>query len=105
MNVSFLLTVIKTAVCSHGRSYELFTDSILVKVSGNCTYVGHKWDKTYTKMNELLNTNCNESICPEEGINSINYYPDYIGTYFVPTASTLHYCGTFTFLYKNNKNR
>lgn len=83
-------------VCSHGRSHELFTDTIEVKISGNCTYVGHKWDRTYANLTELTTQNCDADICPEVGINAINYHYAQGETYFVPTSESSHYCGTLS---------
>ncbi|KAJ8666918.1 hypothetical protein QAD02_008580 [Eretmocerus hayati] len=84
--------IIRTAICSHGRSYELFTDSINVKVSGDCQYIGHEWDKTYKNITELVKSDCLNASCPEMGINSILYRTHEKGVFFVPAGDTPPYC-------------
>ncbi|XP_058794380.1 uncharacterized protein LOC131666051 [Phymastichus coffea] len=86
------VNIIKTTICSHGRSHEFFTDSIEVKLSGVCTYRGHKWNQKYENIRSLLKEKCND-FCPEMGINAINYRKqnkDEI--YFVPTGDKPNFC-------------
>ncbi|KAL7290076.1 hypothetical protein TKK_0015804 [Trichogramma kaykai] len=91
-NVLSTLNIVHRAVCSHGRSYEYFTESILDAINGNCALIGHRWNLTYEGSDELLHRSCDQDVCPELGINSINSFPRAAGTYFVPTGSKPLYC-------------
>ncbi|OXU17064.1 hypothetical protein TSAR_006674 [Trichomalopsis sarcophagae] len=84
--------IVKTSICSHGRSHELLTDSIHTRISDECRFKGRKWNQKYENISALVKEGCEEDVCPEMGVNSIKYHPDKDGTYFVPTGDDVHYC-------------
>ncbi|KAJ8664482.1 hypothetical protein QAD02_006144 [Eretmocerus hayati] len=85
--------MMKASVCSHGRSYELFTDSINTAISKECSYIGHKWDKDYSNVGKILEESCSENFCPQMGINSIMYNSENSdGVYYVATGGKVPYC-------------
>ena len=88
------------AVCSHGRAYIYFTESIWKASDKNCRYIGHAWNENFSKLDEsFLDTNCQfDTVCPEMGIQSINYYPNATGIYFTPVNDNAPYCSVYFFL-------
>ncbi|XP_058793490.1 pancreatic lipase-related protein 2-like isoform X2 [Phymastichus coffea] len=83
--------VIQNAICSHGRSYSYFMESINIAVMKNCSFWAQPWDRTYRNAEQILRTDCKTSkTCIEMGINSENY--KYRGTFFVLTSSSEPYC-------------
>ena len=83
-------TAINQAICSHGRSYTYFTESILASVENNCTFWAHHWDLTYRRVVAVLEEKCTPDTCSEMGINSINYRQR--GTFFILTSGSTPYC-------------
>ncbi|KAK0078925.1 hypothetical protein PV325_001928, partial [Microctonus aethiopoides] len=76
---------IEQAICSHGRAYLYFTESIIAATNQNGTFWGYNWDRTYRRAIEIINETCNERNCIEMGINADNYSNR--GTFFVMTSS------------------
>ena len=87
------------ATCSHGRSYIYFTESILKASDKNCSYIGHSWDSNFSNLDEsFLETTCPfDAVCPKMGIQSIDYYPNATGTYFIPVNENVPYCSAYFF--------
>ncbi|XP_026726325.1 pancreatic triacylglycerol lipase-like isoform X1 [Trichoplusia ni] len=90
----FSPTKLQQAICSHGRAYLLFTESL---ISNNCTFRGHKWDLTYEGVNASLKSICDRSgSCSEMGIRAVggSDTPRARGPYFVLTTDKEPYCAT-----------
>lgn len=100
--MNFIIVVVKSAICSHGRSHELLTDSIHSEISNACHFEGRKWNQEYENISALVSEGCAEDVCPEMGVNSIKYHPDKDGTYFVPTADDAHYCREYEIFFMEN---
>ncbi|KAL4705247.1 hypothetical protein ACJJTC_010266 [Scirpophaga incertulas] len=58
------LQLLQQAVCSHGRSYLLFTESLLNK---NCSFRAHSWNLTYEGVNSSLVAACDRRSCSGDG--------------------------------------
>ena len=86
--------MIQEITCSHGRSHVYFTESIWSAIEKNCSFVGHAWNEDLSTIDaSYLSTTCEQNtVCPEMGINSINYYPNATGIYFVPVDDEAPYC-------------
>ncbi|XP_049802420.1 pancreatic triacylglycerol lipase-like [Schistocerca nitens] len=92
--LSFLLsaasdvtTQLQKVICSHGRSYKLFTDSIRFH---NCSFWGRKWNSLSEREPLNLNTTCSLANCTEMG-----YLADIFparGSFYVPTRETEPFC-------------
>ncbi|XP_033223552.1 pancreatic triacylglycerol lipase-like [Belonocnema kinseyi] len=82
--------VITQAICSHGRSYIYFTESIVTSIQQNCTFWAHNWDLTYRRAVAAVNETCTHDKCSEMGINSINHPQR--GTFFTLTSGIIPYC-------------
>ena len=87
------------AICSHGRSYLYFTESIRNSISRNCTFWAHPWDRSTEDIEDILIQSCHKETCSEMGINSHRH--THKGSFFALTSATLPYCCTFIF-YINN---
>ncbi|KAL7287292.1 hypothetical protein TKK_0018418 [Trichogramma kaykai] len=84
--------LIQEAICSHGRSYKYFTESIDNAVNNSCSFVGHRWNRLYENLENLIHPTCSDASCPEMGIHSIKTYPQNEGSYFVPTGDDSPHC-------------
>ncbi|XP_026764696.2 pancreatic triacylglycerol lipase-like [Galleria mellonella] len=85
---------LKQAICSHGRAYLLFTESL---INNNCTFRAHRWNLTYEGVNASLKALCDrEGSCVEMGINAVGGagLPRAQGPYFVLTTEKAPYCPT-----------
>ncbi|XP_049698090.2 pancreatic triacylglycerol lipase isoform X1 [Helicoverpa armigera] len=83
---------LQQAICSHGRAYLLFTESLR---SHNCTFRGHRWDLTYEGVNASLKAACDRTgSCSEMGIRAagLDGLPRARGQYFVLTTDKEPYC-------------
>ncbi|XP_034943723.1 uncharacterized protein Rrp6 [Chelonus insularis] len=89
--------VIDEAICSHGRSYVYFTESIIASVAKNGTFWGHPWDRSYESALKLIDEPCDSEKCVEMGINANKYSAR--GSFFVVTSSSLPYYGLSNRLY------
>ncbi|XP_014360517.2 pancreatic triacylglycerol lipase [Papilio machaon] len=86
--------ILQQAVCSHGRAYLLFIESL---VSNNCSFRGHQWNLTYEGVNASIVAACDRvGACSEMGIRAIggSGLPRATGAYFVLTTATEPYCPT-----------
>ncbi|KPJ13766.1 Pancreatic triacylglycerol lipase [Papilio machaon] len=86
--------ILQQAVCSHGRAYLLFIESL---VNNNCSFRGHQWNLTYEGVNASIVAACDRvGACSEMGIRAIggNGLPRATGAYFVLTTATEPYCPT-----------
>ncbi|XP_045505999.1 pancreatic triacylglycerol lipase-like [Colias croceus] len=85
---------LQQAICSHGRAYVLFTESL---VNGNCTFRAFRWNMTYEGVNASLLAACDrQSSCSEMGINAVGGENGQKakGAYFVLTTATQPFCPT-----------
>ncbi|KAF9815021.1 hypothetical protein SFRURICE_010579 [Spodoptera frugiperda] len=85
---------LQQAICSHGRAYLLFTESL---INRNCTFRGHRWDLTYEGVNASLKAACDRvGSCSEMGIRAVGEgrLPRATGAYFVLTTDKDPYCPT-----------
>ncbi|CAH2068945.1 unnamed protein product, partial [Iphiclides podalirius] len=92
--LSFPVARLQQAICSHGRSYLLFTESL---INNNCTFRSHRWNLTYEGVNASLEAACDRiASCSEMGISAVggNGLPRAKGTYFVLTTEREPYCPT-----------
>ncbi|XP_060810317.1 pancreatic triacylglycerol lipase [Amyelois transitella] len=83
---------LKQAICSHGRAYLLFTESL---INNNCSFRAHRWNLTYEGVNASLKALCNrDGSCAEMGIKAAGGYglPRANGPYFVLTTEKEPYC-------------
>lgn len=85
------MSAIKTAICSHGRAHEYFTESILEAHYKTDSFVGKPWDRTYKGALKMINVRCKKNQCPEMGINA-EKYPQR-GSFFVETSRSPPYSG------------
>ncbi|CAH2262152.1 jg26807 [Pararge aegeria aegeria] len=85
---------LKQAICSHGRAYLLFTESL---INNNCSFRAHQWNLTYEGVNASLIAACFKySSCSVMGINAVgdSREPRANGAYFVLTTEKDPYCPT-----------
>ncbi|XP_011146751.1 pancreatic triacylglycerol lipase isoform X2 [Harpegnathos saltator] len=82
--------VIEQATCSHGRSYEYFTESLMIANTCNCTFWGYPWDWTSKNISNIIVNPCNHDTCAEMGIRAELYNKR--GTFYVATASSSPFC-------------
>ena len=72
-----IFSELASMVCSHGRSYEYFTESIINAVEKNCSFWAHEWEnRTHIEIDKVLPQNCHNKVgskCIEMGINSDKY--------------------------------
>ncbi|XP_041973715.1 pancreatic triacylglycerol lipase-like [Aricia agestis] len=84
---------LQQAICSHGRAYLLFTESL---INNNCTFRAHQWNLTYEGVNSSISATCDRrrSSCSEMGIRAAGgeRLPKARGAYFVLTTSAAPYC-------------
>ncbi|CAK1548619.1 unnamed protein product [Leptosia nina] len=83
---------LQQAICSHGRAYLLFTESLL---SDNCTFNAYRWNLTYEGVNASLVAACDRhASCAEMGINAVgsDRRQKARGAYFVLTTEKEPYC-------------
>ncbi|XP_046967186.1 pancreatic triacylglycerol lipase-like [Vanessa cardui] len=84
---------LQQAICSHGRAYLLFTESL---INNNCTFQAHQWNLTYEGVNASLLAACNRltSPCSVMGIQAVggSGQPRARGGYFVLTSEKEPYC-------------
>ncbi|XP_032679658.1 phospholipase A1-like [Odontomachus brunneus] len=83
------LNMIQQAICSHGRSYEYFTESLLLAITRNCTFWGRRWNLTYRHLLQTIVNPC-DNVCTEMGIRAELY--DERGTFYVATDSSSPFC-------------
>ncbi|XP_045530106.1 pancreatic triacylglycerol lipase-like [Pieris brassicae] len=92
--IPFSASRIQQAICSHGRAYMLFTESL---INDNCTFRAYRWNLTYEGVNSSLVAACDrQASCAEMGINAIGGVsgPKAKGPYFVLTTEREPYCPT-----------
>ncbi|XP_063837607.1 pancreatic triacylglycerol lipase-like isoform X1 [Ostrinia nubilalis] len=85
---------LQQAICSHGRAYLLFTESL---INSNCSFRAHRWNLTYESVNSSLVAACDrQASCSEMGINAVGGSGRLraAGTYFVLTTDKEPYCPT-----------
>ncbi|XP_014483236.1 PREDICTED: phospholipase A1-like [Dinoponera quadriceps] len=80
---------IKRAICSHGRSYEYFTESLVSASMPNCTFGAYSWDLTYKHLSQTIGS-CANDTCTEMGIRAEFYNKR--GTFYVATRGSSPYC-------------
>ena len=88
-----IFTVIQESVCSHGRSHAFLIESVVNAATGNCSFVGYKWDRKSKHVGKILNQKCVDGFCTEMGVNSGSYYPNNPGIFYVPTQEKQPFCG------------
>ncbi|XP_008212974.2 pancreatic triacylglycerol lipase-like [Nasonia vitripennis] len=81
---------ISETICSHGRSYLYFIDSIMAEVSSSCTFWALEWDMSYDEVDSILRTKCHSEKCIEMGINAEKYSVN--GTYITITGRATPFC-------------
>ncbi|KAJ8664652.1 hypothetical protein QAD02_006314 [Eretmocerus hayati] len=86
-------STIRKTICSHGRSYVYFIESINAAVDKNCTFWAREWDMSYNGIEPILTSQCNESECVEMGINAEKYLGN--GTFLAMTGRESPYCSKF----------
>ncbi|CAH2099638.1 unnamed protein product [Euphydryas editha] len=84
---------LQQAICSHGRAYLLFTESL---INNNCTFRAYQWNLTYEGVNASLQATCprTSSLCSVMGIQAMgdSTQPRAKGKYFVITSEKQPYC-------------
>ncbi|XP_026323366.1 pancreatic triacylglycerol lipase-like [Hyposmocoma kahamanoa] len=86
---------LQQAICSHGRAYLLFTESLITR--SNCTFRAHRWNLTYEGVNTSLEAACDrQGSCAEMGVRAVggNGLPKASGPYFALTTEKQPYCPT-----------
>lgn len=91
-------SAIQKAICSHGRSYIYFTESLVSATANNCSFWAHNWNLTSENLSQMITKSCNVNICTEMGIRAEMH--DQRGDFFVPTASTYPFCGKYYYLHQ-----
>lgn len=93
--VKFIIafSVIHKAICSHGRSYIYFTESLVSAVANNCSFWAHNWNRTSKQLSQIIAKPCNINICTEMGIRAEIY--NQRGCFFLSTANTYPFCGKY----------
>ncbi|CAG9576066.1 unnamed protein product [Danaus chrysippus] len=82
---------LQQAICSHGRAYLLFTESL---INNNCSFIAHNWNLTYEGVNASILAACDRAApCSEMGIRA-DQKRIYKGAYFVLTTEKEPYCPT-----------
>lgn len=84
---------VQQAICSHGRSYEYFTESLASAATSNCTFWAHRWDLTYRHLSQTMVNPCDNNTCTEMGIRAELYNEH--GTFYVATASSSPFCSKY----------
>ncbi|CAG9107374.1 unnamed protein product [Plutella xylostella] len=83
---------LQQAICSHGRAYLLFTESL---INNNCTFRAHRWNLTYEGVNSSIADVCDKSSasCATMGIDAFSGgKPKAKGAYFVLTTEKEPFC-------------
>ncbi|XP_063372974.1 phospholipase A1-like [Cydia amplana] len=83
---------LQQAICSHGRAYLLFTESLF---NNNCSFRAHRWNLSYEGVESCLRAACDfTGSCSEMGIKAIGGkdLPRAQGPYFVLTTERVPYC-------------
>ncbi|XP_045451137.1 pancreatic triacylglycerol lipase-like [Melitaea cinxia] len=87
------VSLLQQAICSHGRAYLLFTESL---ISNNCMFRAYQWNLTYEGVNASLQAACSKtsSLCSVMGIQAMgnSTQPRAKGGYFVLTSEKQPYC-------------
>ena len=80
-------------ICSHGRSYEYFTDSIRATLEQDCNFSAVKWNLNYNSAQDILDIQCEpKDTCIEMGINAIDYRFRAQGPFFTVTGKNQPFC-------------
>ncbi|XP_069692084.1 pancreatic triacylglycerol lipase-like [Periplaneta americana] len=79
---------IEKSICSHGRSYMFFIESI--KAADKCSFWGHRWDRKTGDAQASIQAPCNIGNCTEMGLES-DIFPAR-GSFYVPTQAHMPYC-------------
>lgn len=88
-----LFAALDASICSHGRSYAYFTESIQIANHGRCAFLGYRWDRTYENIEGIVKHSvCDKVNCRKMGINSQKSFPQNEGSFFVSTNDDLPYC-------------
>ncbi|XP_073946865.1 pancreatic triacylglycerol lipase-like [Choristoneura fumiferana] len=85
---------LQQAICSHGRAYLLFTESL---INNNCSFRAYRWNLSYEGVNDSLKASCDRiGSCSEMGIKACGggAMPGALGPYFVLTTEKVPYCPT-----------
>ncbi|XP_029159209.1 LOW QUALITY PROTEIN: exosome component 10 [Nylanderia fulva] len=85
---------IQKAICSHGRSYLYFTESLASDAAHNCSFWAHHWNMTFRHLSQIIAEPCDVKVCSEMGIRAEMYR--HRGTFFVATAGTPPFCANST---------
>ncbi|XP_075984970.1 pancreatic triacylglycerol lipase-like isoform X2 [Anticarsia gemmatalis] len=82
--------IVDQAICSHGRAYLLFTESM---TNRQCRFRGSRWDLTVAGVKSSVEAACdaNKETCPEMGIRASKSVD---GAYLVITKDAEPYCAT-----------
>ncbi|KAI8430107.1 hypothetical protein MSG28_000524 [Choristoneura fumiferana] len=83
---------LQQAICSHGRAYLLFTESL---INNNCSFRAYRWNLSYEGVNDSLKASCDRiGSCSEMGIKACGggAMPGALGPYFVLTTEKVPYC-------------
>ncbi|KAL7299021.1 hypothetical protein TKK_0008117 [Trichogramma kaykai] len=87
-----MATIFDEAKCSHGRSHEIFTASILAAVEKTCEFQAYKWNLKIDDLDNVIQQRNSLYKAAIMGIESTKNPPSVVGTYFVPTGSEPPYC-------------
>jgi pimeloyl-ACP methyl ester carboxylesterase len=85
---SLIVSRIEKSICSHGRSYMLFIESI--KMARKCAFWGHRWDRNESDAEAAVQAPCNAANCTAMGIEA-ELFPAR-GTFYVVTQANTPYC-------------
>ena len=88
----YFVSEISQTVCSHGRSYLYFIDSVISELRNGCSFWAHEWDLTYNNIDAMLRSNCKDRKCIEMGINAEKYSDHINGTFFTVTGRSKPFC-------------
>ncbi|KAJ0181334.1 hypothetical protein K1T71_003419 [Dendrolimus kikuchii] len=88
------MSKLEQAICSHGRAYLLFTESLITE---DCLFRAYRWNLTYEGVNASIKAACDRAgSCSEMGIRAIGgtELKPASGPYFVLTTDQKPYCPT-----------
>ncbi|PNF27578.1 hypothetical protein B7P43_G02266 [Cryptotermes secundus] len=89
--LGFIKSRIEKSICSHGRSYMFFIESL--KMSDKCSFWGHRWDRNESDANTAVAAPCTAANCTEMGIET-DIFPAR-GSFYVPTQAKTPYCSKY----------
>ncbi|XP_031780488.1 lipoprotein lipase-like [Nasonia vitripennis] len=91
-----LTHLLSNGLCSHGRSVEVFINSIVNANSTDCRFWGRSWQlgTSEAETKEILKKSCDTRTCPQMGIKAqaFNYGSGNTNTFYVKTTKQAPYC-------------